>query len=280
MVSYIGGKSTISKWIIPHIPNNIETYVEPFGGMFWVFFNMDLTKYSHLKTVVYNDFNKLNSNLFNCVKQYDRLYDELQKYPIQKYKVYDEDPTPYKELFKQFQSEVFDKDLVITEENSMEVAGKYLYVLTQIYSGSKPESTGMMFYKGKYQSKLYPFMNKLKNKKYREHFDKITFVENMDFQELIEKYDSPTTYFYIDPPYWKTENYYSSHNFGIETHSRLSDTIKNITGQFSLSYYEFDELNEWFPRDIYSWNEKEFSKSASSNKVKNKGKELLITNVS
>ena len=33
------------------------------------------------------------------------------------------------------------------------------------------------------------FMDKLKNPKYREHFDKTTFVENLDFQDVIEKYD-------------------------------------------------------------------------------------------
>jgi DNA adenine methylase len=192
--------------------------------------------------------------------------------------VYDEDPTPYIQLFKQFQKEVYDKDLVITEENSMEIAGKYLYVLTQIFSGSKPDKTKYMFYKGKYRSKLYCFMNKLKNKKYRQHFDKITFVENMDFQELIEKYDSPTTYFYIDPPYYKTENYYSNHDFGIDTHIRLADTIKEMDGNFSLSYYEFDELNEWFPKDIYNWEDKEFVKNASNKKRKYMAKELLISN--
>jgi DNA adenine methylase len=276
MISYIGGKSNISKWIIPHIPNNIETYVEPFGGMFWVFFNMDLTKYPNLKTVVYNDFNSLNTNLFKCVKQYDRLWDEIQKYPIQKYKVYDEDPTPYVELFNKLQKEIYSEDLVITEENSMEIAGKYVYVLTQIFSGSKPEKTKMMFYKGKYRSKVYPFLNKLKNKKWRQMFDKITFIENLDFQSVIEKYDSPTTYFYIDPPYWKTENYYSNHEYDINTHIRLSKTIKNIKGQFSLSYYEFDDLHIWFPKDEYNWEEKEFVKSASNKKIKNKSKELLI----
>ena len=242
MISYIGGKARIGKWIKQHIPNDIETYVEGFSGMFWVFFNLDLEKFPNLKTVVYNDYNKLNSNLFKCVKRYDELWDELQKYPIQQYKVTDEDKTPYVELFTRFQKEVYDDNLVITDDNSLEIAGKYLYVLTQIYSGTKPDTTKMMFYKGKYRSKLYCFMNKLKNKKWREMFDKITFVENMDFQLLIEKYDSPTTYFYIDPPYYRTENYYSSHNFDRSSHLRLSNSIKNITGKFSLSYYEFDEL--------------------------------------
>ena len=48
MISYIGGKARIGKWIVPFIPRDIETYVEPFSGMFWVFFNMDLERYPNL----------------------------------------------------------------------------------------------------------------------------------------------------------------------------------------------------------------------------------------
>ena len=75
MISYIGGKARIGKWIVPFIPRDIETYVEPFSGMFWVFFNMDLSIYPNLKTVVYNDYNGLNANLFKCSLEYDRLWD-------------------------------------------------------------------------------------------------------------------------------------------------------------------------------------------------------------
>ena len=92
MISYIGGKARIGKWIVPYIPNDIETYVEGFSGMFWVFFNMDLDKYPNLKTVVYNDYNRLNANLFKCSKQYDRLWEELSKYPCQQLGVEDTPP--------------------------------------------------------------------------------------------------------------------------------------------------------------------------------------------
>ena len=49
MLSYIGGKSKIGKWIVPFYPTDMETYVETFGGMFWCFFNMDLKQYPNLK---------------------------------------------------------------------------------------------------------------------------------------------------------------------------------------------------------------------------------------
>ena len=141
MISYIGGKSRIGKWIRDYIPEDIETYVETFSGMFWVFFNMDLEKYPNLKTVVYNDFNPLNANLFKCAREYDRLWDELKKYPCQRLGE-EETPQEYKDMFYDSQKEVFSDDLVITEDNMFEVAAKYVYVLTQVFSGLPSTTCG------------------------------------------------------------------------------------------------------------------------------------------
>lgn len=281
MISYIGGKARIGKWIVPFIPSDIETYVEPFSGMFWVFFNMDLEQYPNLKTVVYNDFNGLNTNLMKCSKDYDRLHEELDKYDeyIQKRGV-ENTPPQCQEFFNKCQKEVFDPSFVIEPGKEFDAAVKYVFVLTQVFSGSKPETSKYTDYKGKYRCKVLIFMDKLKNKKYREHFDKITFVENLDFQQVIEKYDSPTSYFYTDPPYWKTENYYSNHDFDRTDHERLADTLKNIEGKFSLSYYDFPLLREWFPYFNYNWQDKNFKKSAAAKKdgTQNEGTEILIMN--
>jgi DNA adenine methylase len=279
MISYIGGKARIGKWIAPQIPNDIETYVEGFSGMFWVFFNMDLEKYPNLNTVVYNDYNGLNANLMKWAKQYDVLHEALSHYPCQQLGVVDT-PPEFAVMFNEYQAEVFNDNLVITDENSLEIACKYVYVLTQVFSGSKPETASYMDYKGKYRCKVLIFMDKLKHPKYREHLDKITFVENMDFQEVVEKYDSPTTYFYMDPPYYKTENYYSNHIFTIETHQRLATCLQNMQGKFGLSYYDFPQLSEWFPRETYVWKEKAYKKAAAAKKdgTQNEGIELLIMN--
>ena len=279
MISYIGGKARIGKWIAPQIPNDIETYVEGFSGMFWVFFNMDLKNYPNLKTVVYNDYNGLNANLMKWAKQYDVLREALSHYPCQQLKVEDT-PPEYAVMFKEYQKLVFNDNLVITDENSLEVACKYVYVLTQVFSGSKPETASYMDYKGKYRCKVLIFMDKLQHPSYREHLDRITFVENMDFQTVVEKYDSPTTYFYMDPPYYKTENYYSNHIFTIETHQRLATCLQNVQGKFGLSYYDFPQLSEWFPKEQYVWKEKVYKKAAAAKKdgTQNEGTELLIMN--
>lgn len=279
MISYIGGKSRISKFIVPFIPQDIETYVEGFSGMFWVFFNMELRNYPKLKTVVYNDFNGLNANLMKCSLQYDRMWEELSKYPCQQLGIVDT-PPEYGELFRKLQKEVFDPNLVMGDEPNFDVAGKYVYVLTQVFSGSKPETSSYTDYKGKYRCKVLIFMDKLKNPKFREHYERITFVENMDFQDVVQKYDSPTTYFYMDPPYFKTENYYSAHDFDSKDHIRLAECLKTIKGKFGLSYYEFPQLLEWFPKDEFRWEQQNFKKAAAAKKdgTQNEGTELLIMN--
>lgn len=276
MISYIGGKGRIGKWIEPHIPKDIETYVEPFGGMFWVFTKLNLDDYPNLTTVVYNDYNKLNTNLFKCTKDYDRLWEELSKYPCQQMGVVDT-PPEYKELHKECQKEIFDPNYVIGDEPNFDAAAKYVYVLTQVFSGSKPETSPYTDYKGKYRCKVLVFMDKLKNEKFRKQIDKITFIENLNYTDVIQKYDSPTTYFYLDPPYWKTEDYYSKHDFDADDHKLLATQLQTILGKFSLSYYDFELLHEWFPESEYTWKSKEFNKAAAS-KVGSKGTELLIMN--
>lgn len=279
MISYIGGKSKISKWIIPFIPKDIETYVEPFGGMYWVFFKMVLKDYPNLKTVVYNDFNRLNANLFNSVKRYDTLHQHMSAYPTQVMGE-DIDPKEYEECFKRCQNEVFNPDFVPPIYGNHDIACKYLYTLTHIFSGGKPGSSKFIYYHGKYRDKFLVFMDKLKKKEWTEHFDKITNVENLDACDVINKYDNENAFFYIDPPYYSTENYYSNHDFGLNDHERLANCMKNMKGKFALSYYEFPQLSEWFPKDQYRWETKEFPKSAAASKDKkqNMGVELLIMN--
>jgi DNA adenine methylase len=280
MISYIGGKSKIGKWIVPFIPNDIETYVEPFSGMYWVFFNMDLKQYPNLKKIVYNDFNSLNYNLFQCIRNPQRLLEECEKLVVQEKGVEPTNPICEKQ-FNEFQSEVFNKELKIEDTNYV-IAAKYVYVLSQVFSGANPEKSKFIDLKGKYHSKFTSFKNKLSKPDWVEHFISITHVENMDFQDVIEKYDTPKTYFYTDPPYYIVGEgtYYSNHDFGRDDHERLANSLKGIKGKFSLSYYDFDLLHDWFPENQYRWEKKDFVKAAAAKKgvKQNIAEELLILN--
>jgi DNA adenine methylase len=277
-LSYIGGKSKIGKWIVPFYDKDMETYVENFGGMFWCFFNMDLKQYPNLKKVVYNDFNPLNYNLFKCIQNPEELLKAINNIECQQVGV-EITPPHLKEMFISFQGEIFAEDFSVNPGDYV-VAAKYVYILTQVFSGSKPEKSSYIDLKGKYKSKYLTFRDKLSKPDWVEHFLDITHVENMDFADVITKYDSTTTYFYVDPPYFRTENYYSNHSFNRNDHERLAKTLQNIQGKFSLSYYDFPELHEWFPENTFRWERKEFAKAASAKKgvKQNMGEELLILN--
>jgi DNA adenine methylase len=278
MLSYIGGKSKIGKWIVDLYPQDMEVYLETFGGMFWCFYNMDLSKYPNLKKVVYNDFNPLNYNLFKCVQNPSELQRALDGVQVQQFGV-SQTPDILREQFNTFQTEVFSSGFTCNVPD-YETAAKYVYVLTQVFSGSKPETSSFIDLKGKYRSKYLSFRDKLSKPDWVEHFLKITDVENMDFEDVITKYDSDKTYIYLDPPYWKTENYYSNHDFDREDHQRLANVLKHVKGKFSLSYYDFDLLHDWFPDNIYRWEKKSFAKAAAAKKgvKQNLAEELLIMN--
>jgi len=271
MISYIGGKSRIApQLIIPNIPSDIEIYVEPFSGMFWTFFKMDFSKFNKVKTIVYNDFNPLNVNLFNCVRNYDKFHSIIKDYNSQD-----------RELFNISQKEIFNKDIILDMNTpDYHIASKYALVLSQVFSGTNPEKGKFIDLRGKYKSKFDSFKNKLTNPKWQDYFSKITIVENMDFEDVIKKYDSEKSYFYCDPPYYNTENYYANHDFGLETHERLAKCLTSMKGKFSLSYYDFPQLSEWFPKDEYTWKEREFAKAAmaKAGKAQTKAIELLIMN--
>ncbi|MCK9416631.1 DNA adenine methylase [Candidatus Dojkabacteria bacterium] len=81
-------------------------------------------------------------------------------------------------------------------------------------------------------SELFEYVsNKYKN----------TICYNLDYSEIIKKYDNVNTFFYLDPPYYKKEFYYKNHNFlNLQNHIDLANILKNINGKFLLSYQNND----------------------------------------
>jgi len=80
--------------------------------------------------------------------------------------------------------------------------------------------------------------------KLRNRFIKVQ-IECLDFEKILEKYDSENTFFYLDPPYVDAEHYYKN-GFRIEAHKRLAAALKKIKGKFLLSYYPHPVLDELY----------------------------------
>jgi len=219
LVPYLGEKSKFASFITPYIPNDISTYVEPFGGMFGVFFSLDFTKYKNVK-FVYNDVNELNYVLFKNLKTPEFI--ELVKSTTVTKEVYLES---LKNLFK--------------EKDEMLIALNWLIILTC----SSPYEIGKDSWRNNSEFEIF----KMKYKAYKFHLDKISELHKLDYKEVIEMYDSESTLFYVDPPYMGKEDYYINHDFNKKTHQELADVLNNIKGRFILSYYYFDGLKELYP---------------------------------
>jgi DNA adenine methylase len=193
-------------------------------------------------------------------------------------------------LYKQYQQELFAQlDWTKVQLGDIDLCVKYLYLQTQVFAGTPLSTKNVPYFTetkagGKYPSKYDTLRNKLSKTDITDRLKQITAVEQMDCIDLIKKYDSPDTFFYIDPPYYNMEFYYSK-DFPREKHEELADTLANIQGKFALSYYDFDDLKLFYPEPQFTWHRQSVYRSAAtrSSKDKNysaksKGTEILIMN--
>lgn len=69
---------------------------------------------------------------------------------------------------------------------------------------------------------------------------KDVYVENSDFETIFKRYDSPTTLFYLDPPYYaavRTKRLYTNEMDDAD-HARLIECIRRCAGKVVLSGYD------------------------------------------
>ena len=301
-ISYFGGKSSsvFQEFINKKIPKTgIKTYVEPFSGAMGTYMDDPKLKFD---IVVYNDKNRHQTNLYKCcaepetfVKYLERLKETLLKTdetePLKKWDF-------YKEIYKKYIKNDF-LDNMDFEIGDFKKASIYAFLITSAHNSVYPRGAGFNGYKkDKDRLKLEVLIDKLKKNKYTDKLKSIKEFNNVDFEELINKYDSEDTYLYLDPPYHRPDvngdddakrlSWYGADKegvFGPASHRRLLDLIKTTKSRWSLSYYYFPLLEELLPRDQYIWTEKEVFRSSAhggnNSDLKTeqaKGVELLIMN--
>lgn len=75
-------------------------------------------------------------------------------------------------------------------------------------------------------------------------------IEHLDWSEFIPRYDRAGTIFYLDPPYWGSEDDYGSGLFGREDFERLAELLRGIRGRFLLSLNDVPAV-----RAAFAWAE-------------------------
>jgi DNA adenine methylase len=216
----IGSKTKIAKLVIKTInkisPNH-RTYVEPFVGSGAVYFAIEKRP---LTKEVLNDKDKDLINAYKLVKR-TSLPEDDGRSPSSA----DRDRNA---LFKRLNgynrsNESLTNFYKSKGGSNIEKLGKAIvkYCGTSSSKGSGPA----------YSSKHSNFINKIKNlDKYKERM-KDTIFHSMDWKAVVNKYDSPPTLFYLDPPYEDSQKLYEH---GVIDMVDLHSTLKQLKGQWVL----------------------------------------------
>ena len=303
VISYFGGKSSsvFQELINTKIPKTgIKTYIEPFSGSMGTYMDDDRLKFD---TVIYNDKNRHQVNLYKCASEPEKFLPYLENLKNTLLFTTDTDPLKkwdfYKGIYKDYQKNDFLDDMNF-EIGDFEKAAIYAFLITSAHNSVYPRGAGFNGYKkDKDRLKLEVLIDKLKKNKYTQKLQSITEFLNIDFEELITKYDAEDTYLYLDPPYARFDVdkgeddakrlfWYGADKdgvFGPASHRRLLELLKTTKCRWSLSYYYFPLLEELLPKDKYVWTEKEVFRSSAqggnNSDLKTeqaKGVELLIMN--
>jgi DNA adenine methylase len=243
-ISRMGGKSKLRKTIISMIPKH-TCYVELFFGAGWVYFGKEPSKVE-----VINDIDRELINLFKMIKYHAPEIERQLQYEFSGRDIFEE----YKSCTLEYLTEI-------------QRAIRLLYLISQSFAskgnhygyGTNTRPSPHIFYK----DTLLDLKNRLRN----------TYVENLSFEQIIEKYDRDYTFFYADPPYFETTGY--GNEFGEKEHLLLRDKLSNIKGKFLLSINDHEKVREWYK----NFNMQEVKVPYSVSKTsRRKFKELLITN--
>jgi len=219
LLNWVGGKRLLRKTIAPLIPNDVVSYIEPFGGGGWVLFYKE--KWADLE--IYNDLDGRLVNLFRIVKYHpEALKDELKLL------------LGSREMFMQF--------LNAKPYTDIQRAAQFLFLITRSFGGRGETYGTVKKSSGGASKSQRNILSKIDS--IHERLDKV-LVENRDFERLIKQYDHDGAFFYCDPPYTCGCGYEVTTTEGF-AHERLRDVLTNIQGRFLLSYDDSPKVRELY----------------------------------
>ena len=249
-VSRVGNKTAILNILYALFPLEYGRFIDVFGGSGSVLLgNPEICAFE-----VYNDFDRNLANLFRCMKErtmavirelgFCHLNSREDFIAIRRFfeneQFYDKYLTEELKLTELMFPPPEAKDLKeirtrITQDYDVRRAAMFLKLLRFSYSSSGKSYASQPFDIRKLFGLIQELQDRMAN----------VVVENQDFETLIKHYDRPDAFFYLDPPYFSTEDMYEV-GFGWDDHVRLRDTLKNIKGKFLLSYNDCTEIRELY----------------------------------
>jgi len=217
-LSYIGGKNRLAKRVIEIFPEH-TTYVEAFAGGAQILFRKKPSKVEVL--------NDLDSEIVNFYRICQQHYEELLRYF--RFAVISRE---WFDLLKQSDPKAL---------TDIQRAARYLYLLRNSYASLVRNP---VYHRNVVQP---PGFNLTNLPELIENAHKRLArvqLECAPYDEVIDRFDRPTTLFYLDPPYFGRKLY--RHNLGEADFAKLAGQLKQIRGKFILSLNDVSEVRKLF----------------------------------
>jgi DNA adenine methylase len=246
-LSYIGGKNRLANRIITLLPEH-TTYVEPFAGGAQVFFHKQPSKVEVL--------NDLDFEIVNFFRVCQWHYEELVRYL-------------HYCLISRKWHDLFAGSVPATLTD-IQRAGRFFYLQKNSFGGLilRQKYHYGVIQRPNYNPKRIPEIIRQAHERLQG-----VQIESLPYEQILERYDRPTTLFYLDPPYWERKLY--KFNFSNQNFIDLEQRLHNVNGRFVLSLDDHPEVRKLFQH--WHMQRVELAYTAQTKKGKRYA-ELLITN--
>lgn len=226
LLDYFGGKFSLAPWIVSFFPEH-SIFVDAFGGGGSVLMHKPRSRIE-----IYNDIDERLVNLFKQVRDNAEILQTLLEF------------TPYARVEYKRSREASKCEL---ESARRLLVQSWFGIGDSLanqsgFRNSKTQNTNPSRSFDGFVSEFVQFQKRLKG----------CYVEQLDFEVLIEKYDSDETLFYFDPPYVLSERSMKhgyTHDFTDEDHLRFVNALKKLKGMAIVSGY----LSPHYEESLFGW---------------------------
>jgi DNA adenine methylase len=246
-LSYIGGKRALAKTIIAIFPPH-TTYVEAFSGGAQVFFRKEPSKVEIL-----NDLDRDVVNFFRVAQSHAEELIRTMRYMIASRTWFD--------LMMKTDPETL---------TDVQRAARYLYLTKNTYASlirRRNYGTNVTQPPPFNPERLPELLEETRKRLARVQ------IENLPYEDVLRRYDRPTTLFYLDPPYYARTLY--RYNLDHAGFLKMAERLRGLKGKFVLSLNDVPQVREIFKAFTIRGVDLHYTAQKVAGK---RFKEVLITN--
>ena len=225
LAAFFGGKRLLAKRIITRLDRLPHfCYAEPFVGLGGVF----LRRSTRATVEVINDRHDEIVNLLRVVREHpDALAAQ-----------FDFTVGARREFGRLFQIPPH----TLTD---IQRAARFAYLQTLSFGGQIPQQASNFATSPHRRTRFSAARLQRRIAALSRRLDRVV-IEHMDWAVFLDRYDTPRTLFYLDPPYWGCESDYGRGLFRREEFGRLAQRLRDLQGRFVLSLNDRPEIRTLF----------------------------------